>query len=109
MIPLGLWFAGWETQFSVGELEKRIAKHGLTVVASYGEWFNPPIWYRMLRKALLSVRITLPMYPGFFAFFQPVFEPLRRFVLSKRWGLYTALVIGTIARKDGGMEGMSEQ
>jgi SAM-dependent methyltransferase len=101
MIPLGLWFAGWETEYSVAELEKLLARHSLTIISSYGEWFNPPIWYRMLRKALLPARIRLPMHPLFFAFMDRFIAPIRSYVLGRRWGLYTALVIGTIARKDG--------
>jgi SAM-dependent methyltransferase len=101
MIALGLWFAGWETEYSVSELERLLEKHSLTVLESYGEWFNPPIWYRMLRKALLPVHIRLPMYPRFFAFMDRLIAPIRSYVLGRRWGLYTALVIGTIARKQG--------
>lgn len=101
MIPLGLWFAGWETEYTAAELERLIAKHSFTIMSSYGEWFTPPIWYRMLRRALLPIRIRLPMYPAFFNFCDSLFAPVRSFVLNKRWGLYTALVIGTIARKNG--------
>lgn len=101
MIPLGLWFAGWETEYSVAGLERLLAEHSFIIVSSYGEWFNPPIWYRMLRKALLQMRIRLPMYPAFFKFIDTLIAPVRSFILGRRWGLYTALVIGTIARKRG--------
>lgn len=99
MISIGRWFAGWETEYSVGELEGLLKKHSFSVVSSYGEWFNPPIWYRILRKALLPLGVRIPMYPLVFAVFRKCFKGMRAYILSKRWGLYTTVVIGTIARK----------
>lgn len=97
---IGKWFAGWETEFSVAGLERRLEKQGLKIVISYGEWLNPPIWFRMLRKALLMVRIGIPMYPSIFSFIRKKFAGTRDVILKMRWALYTAVVIGTIARKE---------
>lgn len=99
-IAVGAWFAGWETEFSIRELERLLEKHSFSIVTSYGEWFNPPIWYRMLRKAALGVRIRLPMYPWIFRFIGERFLTLRTWLLGMRWALYTAVVIGTLARKE---------
>jgi ubiquinone/menaquinone biosynthesis C-methylase UbiE len=99
-IAFGAWFAGWETEFSVRELERLLEKHSFSIVTSYGEWFNPPIWYRMLRKAALGARIRLPMYPWIFRFIREKFSALRAGLLGMRWTLYTTVVIGTLARKE---------
>ncbi len=99
-IAAGKWFAGWETEYSAGQLERLIEAHSFSVVSSYGEWLNPPIWYRMLRKGLLSAGIRLPMYPAIFTVMNRLFGGLRSFILGRRWGLYTAVVVGTIARKN---------
>ncbi|MFO7916278.1 MAG: class I SAM-dependent methyltransferase [Candidatus Krumholzibacteriales bacterium] len=100
LIWMGKWFAGWETEFSVRELEGLLRKHRFSIVRSYGEWLNPPIWFRMLRKALSGMGIRLPMNPGIFAFFRSRFSGLRTFLLSRRAALYSTVVIGTIARKE---------
>lgn len=99
MIRLGKWFAGWETEFSVRELEDLLRGHGFRIVRSYGEWLNPPIWYRMLRKVLLGIKVPLPMHPRFFAFFRRNFSGIRSNLLSRRIVLYSTVVIGTIGKK----------
>lgn len=99
MISLGRWFAGWETEYSPGRLERLLRRCSFSVVTSYGEWLNPPIWYRMLRRALLPVGIRLPMYPTFFTRVRNRCGRLRSRLLGTRIGMHTALVIGTIARK----------
>lgn len=98
LIALGKWFAGWETEFSVGELKKLIEARGLKVVGIYGHNLFPPIWYRGLRRVLLKAGVRLPM--------QPETEALRRMRLSLRSlvpeGVYndTAMVIGCVAKKE---------
>jgi len=101
LILLNKWFAGWECEYSIAKLESLLRKHSLKVVKSYGDWFNPPIWYRMLRKGFLSLGIKLPMYPWVFTVFRKLFAPLRNFLLKKRFILYTTLVIGAIGVKKG--------
>ena len=36
LIGLGFWFAGWETEFSIGELEGILRNHSFSIVSSYG-------------------------------------------------------------------------
>jgi len=99
LIALGLWFAGWEREYSVAELERLLRKHSFSIVSSYGEWFNPPIWYRMLRRGLIRTGVTLPMYPRVFAALGTRFKTFRAALLKRRFALYTTVVVGTIARK----------
>ena len=99
MIAANRWFAGWETEFSRRELERLLRDRGFEIVSSYGEWLNPPIWFRMLRRALLPIGLRLPMYPAVFTSLRRVFRPVRDAILRSRWGMDTAVVIGTIARK----------
>lgn len=101
LITIGRWFAGWETEYSAGQLERLLRDHGFRIVTSYGEWFNPPIWYRMMRRALSGARIRLPMYPWIFTAFGKLFAPVRRRLLSMRWTLYTTVIVGTIGKKRG--------
>ena len=100
LIALRRWFAGWEREYSVGELEGMLRRHSFSIVSSYGEWFNPPIWYRMLRRGLAPVGLALPMYPRCFAVFGRAFGGAREALLKRRFALYTTVVVGTIARKE---------
>lgn len=98
-IIAGKWFAGWETEFSARQLERLLEDCSFEVVYSYGEWLNPPIWFRILRKALIPAGIRLPMYPAFFTFTRRIFHGMRERVLATRAAIYTTVIVGTIARK----------
>jgi hypothetical protein len=100
MIAAGKWFAGWETEFSPRELERMLREQSFSIVGTYGEWLNPPIWYRILRKGLMGAGMKLPMYPKIFTAIRKIFSGLRAVLLSLRPVIYTTVVIGTIARKD---------
>lgn len=95
------WFAGWETEFTIGELEGLVEKAGLTPIRSYGDWMVPGLWYRALRKVLLKgTGLRLPMYPEF-----PLLHPLgvawRSWFARHRASLYTTIVIGVVGEKPG--------
>jgi len=109
LIKAGRWFAGWETQFTVAELERLMAVAGTTIEHSYGDWMVPGLWYRALRKVTLRrTGRRLPKHP----------EPIWPFGALGRWwrgwfgrtrlSLYTTPTIGVIGRKiaresDGGV------
>ncbi len=103
LIRLGRWFAGWETQFTVGQLERLLRAAGATVERSYGDWMVPGLWYRALRKVVLRrTGRRLPRQP----------RPLWPFGALGRWwraqfgrtrlALYTTPTIGCRARRPGG-------
>ncbi len=99
MIAAGKWFAGWETEYTVGELEWMMKEESFRPVSFYGEWMNPPIWYRMLRRLLLYGGLTIPMYPALFRFYGRKLGGIRRWLSRRRWAAYFAVVIGVIAVK----------
>ena len=98
-IMIGKWFAGWETEYSPRQLENLLETNSFEVVKTYGEWLNPPIWYRILRKAVRTVGIRLPMYPAVFKFFRRSFSGLRERLLRIRFFQYLTVVTGSIAKK----------
>ncbi len=98
-ILVGKWFAGWETEYSPRELEGLLKRSSFEVVKTYGEWLNPPIWFRMLRKAARPVGIRLPMYPAIFTRSRRIFSGLRDRLLRIRFFLYLTVVTGSIAKK----------
>jgi SAM-dependent methyltransferase len=100
LIALGAWFAGWETQFTPGGLERRLRETGLVVQRTYGEWMVPGLWYRVLREVLKrGVRITLPLEPPAPRWWRSAWERLRARAARWRWALHTCHVIGTVAGK----------
>lgn len=93
-----LWFAGWETEFTVKELRRLVESAGLEVMEVYGENLHPPVWYRGLRKVLLKFKVVLPMYPLDGPSARRLRSRLRNLVpITVR--LNTSMVIGVIARK----------
>lgn len=100
LIALGRWFAGWETEFTPGQLERLVAAQGLRPVRTYGDWLVPGLWYRALRKILLTrLGVRLPMYPDPWPAWSRLCAAARRHWLRRRAALYTTMTIGVVARK----------
>jgi SAM-dependent methyltransferase len=94
------WFAGWETEFSITELEARVREVGLVCERSYGDWMVPGLFYRALRKVLLKGGgWRLPMYPRPLPLLGPLTQWWRDWFGRQRASLYTTIVIGVIGRK----------
>ncbi len=103
LIAVGKWFAGWETQFTIAELEKLVRAEGLEVTRSYGDWMVPGLWYRGLRKLLLTrTGKKLPMFPEPIPPLARLGAAWRRAFGKTRLSLYTTPTIGVVARKPGG-------
>lgn len=95
LIVVDKWFAGWETEYSVSQLERLLDSVGFEVMASYGAWSNPSIPYKALRKGLARAGLKLPMYPP-----RPKWlDKLEAGLLGTRWGIQSAMTIGTLARR----------
>ena len=100
LIAFDAWFAGWETQFTPGGLERLLGDSGLIVRRTYGEWMVPGLWYRVLREVLKrATRIALPLDPPAPRWWSTTWERLRARASRARWALYTCHVIGTVAEK----------
>jgi SAM-dependent methyltransferase len=99
LIAANRWFAGWETQFTPGSLERRLAASGLTVRRTYGEFMVPGLWYRVARELLKRVGITLPLDPSGPRWWRSGWEGARARFGRTRLGLHLSHVIGTVAEK----------
>lgn len=93
------WFAGWETEFTIGELEHAVRASGFEVVESYGDWMVPSLGYRLLREAGKRVSVTLPLHPRGPAALSAVRRGLRERLLETRAARCTAHTIGVVARR----------
>jgi SAM-dependent methyltransferase len=102
MILLNRWFAGWETEYSPGQLEALMRRAGFQVVRTDGDWFRPGFFYRSLRYILLKLRVaTLPLYPKESKWLGAVPAWIRSRLRGTRLGLHTYAMIGTLGRKGG--------
>ena len=99
LILFGKWFAGWETEFTIGQLERMLKKQGLSVVSVYGDWLNPSFFYRMTREALFKAGIKLPLYPPGLGFLKTLRAGIKKSVISNRMMFYTFVNIGIIGKK----------
>ncbi|MBD3336577.1 MAG: methyltransferase domain-containing protein [Candidatus Eisenbacteria bacterium] len=100
LIALNKWFAGWETQFSPGEMEALMRGHRFQIVRVYGEWFVPGLFYRGLRYFLRRARMArLPLYPPEAPLLGRLGRRWRAWLSRRKWGLYTTAMIGVLGRK----------
>jgi SAM-dependent methyltransferase len=100
LIAIDKWFAGWETQFTIRQLEDMVVAEGLNVTRSYGDWMVPGLWYRAVRKIIMTrTGRKLPMFPEPVPPLARLGESWRRWFGRTRLSLYTTPTIGVIARK----------
>jgi SAM-dependent methyltransferase len=98
LILLDRWFAGWETEYTIGQLRRLIRARGFELRHAYGDWMVPGLGYRILRQGLARLGMRLPMYPrcGALSDWSAAWRRrLRRHGVS----FYTFLVIGVIGEK----------
>ena len=101
LIAAGRWFAGWETEFTIGELERLLGAAGVTVTRRYGGWMVPGLFYRSLRLVLLRSRVArLPLYPPPVPILSKLETSFRERFRRTRASFYTYFVIGALGRKE---------
>ncbi len=101
LIAIGKWFAGWEKEFTLGQVEKKLEKYGFEPVDFYAEWMYPSLCYRMKREAMWKIGIHLPLIP----FKVPIIHNIRVAIRNKikywRPFAYTGISVGVVGRKKG--------
>jgi SAM-dependent methyltransferase len=101
LIALNRWFAGWETEYSPGQLEGMVRRAGFRVVRTDGAWFEPGFFYRGLRYVLRRSGIAqLPLYPRVPRWFDAGPRWFRSRLRGTRLGLHTYAMISTLGRKE---------
>ncbi len=60
-IRRGTWFAGWETNYSLPQLENMMRQAGLQVIRSYGWLYFPALFYGFRNLHTLNERYKLPI------------------------------------------------
>jgi len=99
LIAMDKWFAGWETEFTMGQLKRLMTSAGFTVHYAYGDWMRPNLTYRILREVGFKVGVELPKYPLQGTAWQRVKDNILDHLQENPVAQYTQLSIGVIGRK----------
>ena len=99
LIAIDRWFAGWETEFTIGQLRSLVRDAGLRPESEYGDWCVPNLFYRAGRKVLLRRGVRLPLQPTI-PLLGPALAAARPGLSRTALPLYTGMNIGCVARKD---------
>ncbi len=92
------WFAGWETEYTIGQLERVVSGAGYEVIETYGDWMVPSLAYRLFRHVAEPVT-SLPLEPRGPQVVRRARRGIRDRLLTPRVARYTAHTIGIVARK----------
>jgi SAM-dependent methyltransferase len=93
------WFAGWETEYAIDELEALATSAGFEVVESYGDTMVPSLAYRLVREGAKRVSLDLPLRPPAPAALREARARLRARLLAPRAARWVAHTIGVVARR----------
>jgi SAM-dependent methyltransferase len=98
-IRVDRWFAGWETDYTIRQLEDLVAAAGYEVVDSYADTMVPSLGYRLAREAGKRAGVRLPLRPPTPEAVRRVRERARSRLLATRVARYLAHTIGVVARR----------
>ena len=99
LIALDKWFAGWEREFSIPELDKLLRSFGVIPIYRYGEWMYPSLFYRVFREGLSKFGIKLPLTPTPIKPLTNFRKKIRESLAKTPVVLHTSLSCGIISRK----------
>ncbi|MCK4807619.1 MAG: class I SAM-dependent methyltransferase [Candidatus Aegiribacteria sp.] len=99
LITMNVWFAGWETQFTEGQLAGLLRETGLEPEVTYGRFFSPSLAYRMFRELLMKLGIKMPLRPVLLPPVHRLRRSLRRRIEASFLGPRLGYIVGIIAGK----------
>jgi len=100
LIALNRWFAGWETEYSPGQLCRCMREAGFEVARVGGDWMVPGFLYRSLRYGLMRVRLArLPKYPREVWGTGALQQRARTRLRGTRLGPYTFAMVNVLGRR----------
>lgn len=99
LIAMDKWFAGWEKQFTMGQLKQLMKDAGFELTYAYGDWMRPNLFYRMFRELGFKFGVELPKYPLEGSAYQKAKDKVLDSLKSVPLMHYTQLSIGVIGRK----------
>jgi SAM-dependent methyltransferase len=100
LIAADRWFAGWETEYSPGQLAALMRAAGFEVTATFGDWMVPSFAYRAARRALADAGIArLPQHPVLAPAVHRARGRVREAIRRRPAAAYTFATVGVVGRK----------
>ncbi len=99
LIAMDKWFAGWEREFSLPELDRLLRSLGVIPIYRYGEWMYPSLFYRVMREGLRKFGIRLPLNPTPIKPLTKFRKKIRDSIRTTPLVIHTSLSCGIICRK----------
>ncbi len=99
LIGLDKWFAGWEREFSIPELDKLLRSLGVEPFYRYGEWMYPSLFYRVVREGMMKFGVKLPLNPTPIKPLTNIRKSIRDSLRKTPIVLYSSLSCGIVSRK----------
>jgi SAM-dependent methyltransferase len=93
------WFAGWETDYTMAELEALVRAAGFEVMNGYADTMVPSLAYRLAREAGTRVGVGLPLRPPAPEGLRRARARLRERYLASGAGRRFAHTIGVVGRR----------
>jgi SAM-dependent methyltransferase len=94
LIAADRWFAGWERQYTPGQLRRVVEGAGFEVMETYGDWMRPSLLYRSTRAGMARLGDLTPAHPPW-----PERSKLGDAWLRTSPGLLTTNTVGVVARR----------
>jgi len=99
LIAMNKWFAGWETEYTVGELKRIFLTHDFIICHEYGDFMCPSLLFRIMREIFKKIGIELPMYPPSIPVLKNIRRSIKSMYVKLPFAMNTFLTIGVIGRK----------
>jgi len=93
------WFAGWETDYTMEELESVVRGSGFEVLEGYADTMVPSLAYRLAREAGRRAGVRLPLRPPAPSAARRARAAVRRRFLETGMARRFAHTIGIVARR----------
>ncbi len=99
LIAMNAWFAGWETQFTPGQLARILKETGLEPQDTYGRFFSPSLAYRIFRELMMKLGLKLPLRPVLCSPVHRARRIIRKRIEASQLGPKLGYIVGIIAEK----------
>ena len=90
---LNKWIPGWETEYTIGQLERLVRNCGLQIKSTYGDWSYPPLLLKMV-----MIILKIPRKSSNVDFSQNSQHVIAKFK-KMRFAHYTFQHIGVVGKK----------
>jgi len=99
LIACNKWLAGWETQYTTGQIAAILCRHGMVTTGVYGRFFSPSLAYRIFRELMMKLGVRLPLRPVLFPPVHRLRSTVRKAIEGSALGPSLGCIVGVFARK----------